>query len=210
MVFIMKKQNDEKLIENTTKTMPVNVRSGVVAPTVSVAPNIKNLMGNDYAKNTLMILRDALADYRISNKNLAKIYAEKYLRTHMHDTRLIRFMINAIKYENVNMGVENYDFVSEYDEEPDGVEYVDKYLQKIRKNQRWFFDLMLYLDGKYTDRQLLNSEFVKIIKKRDFVQKFSKNTEIIDCLSKNIAAEYVNYKQNIANKTKENIQQKIK
>ena len=206
----MKKQNDEKLIENTTKTMPVNVRSGVVAPTVSVAPNIKNLMGNDYAKNTLMILRDALADYRISNKNLAKIYAEKYLRTHMHDTRLIRFMINAIKYENVNMGVENYDFVSEYDEEPDGVEYVDKYLQKIRKNQRWFFDLMLYLDGKYTDRQLLNSEFVKIIKKRDFVQKFSKNTEIIDCLSKNIAAEYVNYKQNIANKTKENIQQKIK
>lgn len=210
MVFIMKKQNDEKLIENTTKTMPVNVRSGVVAPTVSVAPNIKNLMGNDYAKNTLMILRDALADYRISNKNLAKIYAEKYLRTHMHDTRLIRFMINAIKYENVNMGVENYDFVSEYDEEPDGVEYVDKYLQKIRKNQRWFFDLMLYLDGKYTDRQLLNSEFMKVIKKRDFMQRFSKNAEIIDCLSKNIAAEYANYKQKITNQTKENTQQKIK
>lgn len=206
----MKKQNDEKLIENTTKTMPVNVRSGVVAPTVSVAPNIKNLMGNDYAKNTLMILRDALADYRISNKNLAKIYAEKYLRTHMHDTRLIRFMINAIKYENVNMGVENYDFVSEYDEEPDGVEYVDKYLQKIRKNQRWFFDLMLYLDGKYTDRQLLNSEFMKVIKKRDFMQRFSKNAEIIDCLSKNIAAEYVNYKQKITNQPKENTQQKIK
>lgn len=187
-----------------------NTKTSVVSKPVSVIPNIKNLMGNDYAKNTLMILRDALADYRISNKNLAKIYAEKYLRTHMHDTRLIRFMINAIKYENVNMGVENYGFVSEYDEEPDGVEYVDKYLQKIRKNQRWFFDLMLYLDGKYTDRQLLNSEFVKIIKKRDFVQKFSKNAEIIDCLSKNIAAEYVNYKQNIANKTKENIQQKIK
>lgn len=210
MVFIMKKQNDEKVKENTTKTMPVNVRSGVVAPTVSVAPNIKNLMGNDYAKNTLMILRDALADYRISNKNLAKIYAEKYLRTHMHDTRLIRFMINAIKYENGNMGVENYDFVSEYDEETDGVEYMDKNLQKIRKDQRWFFDLMLYLDGKYTDRQLLNSEFVKIIKKRDFVQRFSKNAEIIDCLSKNIAAEYVNYKQKITNQTKENTQQKIK
>lgn len=210
MVFIMKKQNDEKVKENTTKTTPVNVRSGVVVPTVSVAPNIKNLMGNDYAKNTLMILRDALADYRISNKNLAKIYAEKYLRTHMHDARLIRFMVNAIKYENVNMGVENYDFVSEYDEEPDGVEYVDKNLQKIRKDQRWFFDLMLYLNGTYTDRQLLNSEFMKVIRKRDFMQRFSKNAEIIDCLSKNIAAEYVNYKQKITNQTKENTQQKIK
>jgi len=187
-----------------------NTKTSVVSKPVSVIPNVKNLMGNDYAKNTLMILRDALADYRISNKNLAKLYAEKYLRTHVRDARLVSFMLKAMQHENVNMGVDDCDFVSGYHEDSDMGESVDNRLKNIRENHRWFFDLMLYLNGTYTDRQLLNSEFVKIIKKRDVLQKFDKNATVIDCLAQHINNEYTNYKHKLTEMATGNTQQKIK
>lgn len=161
-------------------------------------PAIKNLMGNDFAKNTLAILTDALQGYRIMNKNLAKLYAEKHLRARLRDPKLVAFMLNALKYEDVNRGGE---ILSYYFEDTDAdVEIavenaVDHYMQLIRSDHRWFTDLMLFLNDKYTARQLLNSDFVKVVKNRDFLRVFAKNAEAIDFLTNNIQREYANYKR---------------
>ena len=203
----MKKEENNSLVEDKVKITPNIPKTKVNSLSRS---NVTNVMGNDLSKNTLAILSDALMGYRATNKELVKLYANKYSRKHISDRKLLSFMLNAIKFENVNYACDDSDFVSEYNEDVESVDVTDKYLTKIRKNNRWFYDLMLYLNDKYTERQLLNSEFFKTVKDKDLLKVFSKNTDIIDILSNNIKREYKNYRTKTTENAKKEIQQKQK
>lgn len=203
----MKKQETLSLSDTNVNT-PQNV-----SPVKAVGipkNNAHNVIGNDLSKNTIMILSDTLADYRRSSKNLVKTYADKYLRKNINNRDLLSFMLNAIERENVNLCGGDSDFVSEYNEDVESVDTTDRYMTQIRQDNRWFYDLMLYLNDKYTERQLLNSEFFKVIKDKDLLKTFSKNANIIDKLSSDIQCEYKQHKTKITAKSVSESKQKQK
>lgn len=203
----MKKEETLSLSDTNVK-VPQNV-----SPVKAIGTpknNAHNVIGNDLSKNTIMILSDTLADYRRSSKNLVKTYADKYLRKNITNRDLLSFMLGAIERENVNFEYAESDFVSEYNEDVEVVDTTDGYMTKIRQDNRWFYDLMLYLNDKYTERQLLNSEFFKTVKDKYLLKTFSKNADIIDKLSGSIQSEYKQYKTKIADGAQKEFQPKQK
>lgn len=124
-----------------------------------------------------------LETYRKNNKELVKKYAKKQIEKEKFEAKLKNFMLNSIKYETMALDTV-VDCIA-------GEEYLDvverkTYINDIRRNQRWFNDLMLYLAGKYNDRQFLNSEFFKVIKDKNLKSNFEYNTSKIEYLSDSI------------------------
>ena len=151
-----------------------------------------------------------MADYRRYSKNLVKTYADKYVRKNIKQRDLVSFMLKAIEHENVNLAVDESDFVSEYNEGVESVDTTDRYMTQIRQDNRWFYDLMLYLNDKYTERQLLNSEFFKTVKDKYLLKTFSKNADIIEKLSNDVKNEYKQCKTKITDGAQKEFQQKQK
>lgn len=203
----MKKEETKSLPDTNVKT-PKNV---LPVKAIGVSKNnAPNVIWNDLSKNMIMILSDTLVDYRRYSKNLVKTYADKYVRKNIKQRDLVSFMLKAIEHENVNLAVDESDFVSEYNEDVESVDTTDRYMTQIRQDNRWFYDLMLYLNDKYTERQLLNSEFFKVIKDKDLLKTFSKNADIIDKLSSDIQCEYKQHKTKITAKSVSESKQKQK
>lgn len=118
--------------------------------------------------------------HRNNNKELVKKYARRHIEKERFEAELKKFMLNSIKCETMALDTV-VDCIA-------GEEYSDvverkTYINDIRRNQRWFNDLMLYLAGKYNDRQLLNSEFFKVIKDKKLRSDFERNTQQIENLS---------------------------
>ena len=118
-----------------------------------------------------------IQEFRIANRDMVKTYAKAYIKRNIKDVKLNQYMLNAVQYENMNQMLAFCDSceVSENVETilTDTVSY-------IRNNQRWFNDLMLYLAFKYNDRQLLNSDFFKVINNPSMKKKFEYNTKDIE------------------------------
>ena len=152
------------------------------------------------------VLSDTYNDYRRANKELLKQAVDKYVRGNIREAKLLKFMLNSVRYENVNMGFEySSDWVSEYNEDGESYSVENEQMAMIRRDYRWFNDLMLYLNDKYSERQLLKTEFFKTMNNRKLMQDFTKNTEIIESLSSSIKLEYANTKQNIENSVQDNV-----
>ena len=107
---------------------------------------------NEYriAKTLNVLFDDRIEQYRNANMGLVKKYSMSYIKRDIKDAALRKYMIDAILNKN-SYDIEMADNV-EYDNSAD-TENVSQTMQYIRNNQRWFNDLMLYLNGKYTDRQ---------------------------------------------------------
>ena len=113
------------------------------------------------------------------NKSLVKKYSASYIKSAIKEEKLYKFMMTAMKYETMALDgdviVDSEDYI-DYGERNSNINY-------IRRNERWFNDLMMYLSGKYNDRQLLNSEFFKVIKDKNLRHSFEHNTKQIEKLS---------------------------
>lgn len=200
----MMQEQTQTLTENKeVKTNVATVAVGVHKQENSnnVHPQIPSL-----SKSFRDVLSDTYTDYRRANKEMLKQAVDKYVRVNVRDAKLLKFMLNSVKYENVNMGFENStDWVDEYNEDGESYSAENEQMTKIRRDYRWFNDLMLYLNDKYSERQLLKTEFFKTMNNRKLMQDFTKNTEIIESLSCSIKQEYANAKQNIENSVQDNV-----
>jgi len=130
----------------------------------------------------MSIVDGSVIQYKAENHDIVKKCAKAYIHKNISERGLLRFMLSSFKYEHMDFMLADYVSydLSEYEES----EYItDVYSSKIRENQRWFNDLMLYLNGKYTDGQLLNSDFFRVIQNKHAQQMFIANTQRIDLLT---------------------------
>ena len=135
------------------------------------------------AKRTAEFGEYKINKYHNENKKLVKQYALVYISREIKDAQLYKFMTNAIETETVSQYTE--DFVENGDSIVNDSSFGSVDMKNIRRNQRWFNDLMLYLSGKYDDRQLLNSTFFNTVKNQSLKIAFQQNVYAIENL-KNI------------------------
>lgn len=200
----MMQEQIQTLTEN--KEVKTNVATVAVGVHKQENPNNVHTQIPSLSKSFRDVLSDTYTDYRRANKEMLKQAVDKYVRVNVRDAKLLKFMLNSVKYENVNMGFENStDWVGEYNEDGESYSTENEQMTKIRRDYRWFNDLMLYLNDKYSERQLLKTEFFKTMNNRKLMQDFTKNTEIIESLSCSIKQEYANAKQNIENSVQDNV-----
>lgn len=129
------------------------------------------------AMNIICVGGDRVKQFRDVNKNLVKKYSKEYIKQVMPNSYLRKLMLKAIDDETLTV-IHNCTVIdSESDTSAGGRMNA---VNNIRKNQRWFYDLMLYLSGNYNDRQLLNSEFFKTVNDPRLKSKFENNTEQIE------------------------------
>ncbi len=122
-----------------------------------------------------------IKSFRDANKALLKMGAKDFIRTGVKDAKMARFMYRAIEDEKFvfssNSGIDSDDGFAEN---------VDintlSMMQRIRREQRWYNDLLLYLSDKYTEQQLLKSNFFKVINNKDLKKSFEYNTQQIEYL----------------------------
>jgi len=200
----MMQEQIQTLTEN--KEVKTNVATVAVGVHKQENPNNVHTQIPSLSKSFRDVLSDTYTDYRRANKEMLKQAVDKYVRVNVRDAKLLKFMLNSVKYENVNMDFENStDWVGEYNEDGESYSAENEQMTKIRRDYRWFNDLMLYLNDKYSERQLLKTEFFKTMNNRKLMQDFTKNTEIIESLSCSINQEYANAKQNIENSVQDNV-----
>lgn len=199
-------------MQEQTQTLTENKEVKTNVATVAVGVHKQEIFNNVHlqipslSKSFRDVLSDTYTDYRRANKEMLKQAVDKYVRVNVRDAKLLKFMLNSVKYENVNMGFENStDWVGEYNEDGESYSAENEQMTMIRRDYRWFNDLMLYLNDKYSERQLLKTEFFKTMNNRQLMQDFTKNTEIIESLSCSIKQEYANAKQNIENSVQDNV-----
>ncbi|MBO7053426.1 MAG: hypothetical protein J6W27_03270 [Alphaproteobacteria bacterium] len=200
------------MMQEQTQTLTENNEVKTNVATVAVGVHKQENSNNVHtqipslSKSFRDVLSDTYTDYRRANKEMLKQAVDKYVRVNVRDAKLLKFMLNSVKYENVNMGFENSsDWVGEYNEDGESYSAENEQMTMIRRDYRWFNDLMLYLNDKYSERQLLKTEFFKTMNNRKLMQDFTKNTEIIESLSCSIKQEYANAKQNIENSVQDNV-----
>lgn len=200
------------MMQEQTQTLTENKEVKTNVATVAVGVHKQEIFNNVHlqipslSKSFRDVLSDTYTDYRRANKEMLKQAVDKYVRVNVRDAKLLKFMLNSVKYENVNMGFENStDWVGEYNEDGESYSAENEQMTMIRRDYRWFNDLMLYLNDKYSERQLLKTEFFKTMNNRQLMQDFTKNTEIIESLSCSIKQEYANAKQNIENSVQDNV-----
>jgi hypothetical protein len=125
-----------------------------------------------------------IEEYHNANVGLVKKYSKEYIEKNIQKPQLRKFMLTAVINEKV---VSDYIDDSDSNIETDSVTNDTDFdclspMRYIRNNERWFNDLMMYLTSKYTDRQLLNSEFFKVIKDKKLRKNFEFNTNQIENL----------------------------
>jgi hypothetical protein len=116
-------------------------------------------------------------EYRNANKNLVKSYSRDYIKQNLTDAALAKFMLNAINNDSVLFELDDDD----YENDTISVDTLNT-MPYIRRTQRWFNDMMLYLKDKYTEQQLLNSDFFKVINSPELQRQFKYNTSKMEQL----------------------------
>lgn len=111
-----------------------------------------------------------IQNIRKANKSLIKIYARDYIVNNVEDKAVKNFMVNAIEDKILISayvaGVEKSDSISS------GKLSTMRY---ICHNQKWFNDLVLFLNGNYDEQQLLDSGFFKVINTAGLERRFESN-----------------------------------
>ena len=134
----------------------------------------KNLEYN-LALRTQDSLRKRITQLQEANKTIVRNCAKKYLRRHITDNDLYVFMLKKLQNEYVSLNSDNYDDVYEYGD----VDLGTQYMSTIRRNHRWFNNVMLYLSGKYDDAQFLKTDFFEKIKDEKSLIAFENNLKEI-------------------------------
>ena len=119
-------------------------------------------------------------NFRRANKDIVKLYARTYIADTIKDLDTKRFMLDMIDDEV--FVTQSYSNIVESDSITDNT--FNK-LSYIRKNQRWFYDLMLYLTDEYNERQFLKSDFFKVVDDARLKSVFERNTQRMEGIQKN-------------------------
>lgn len=120
-----------------------------------------------------------IKEFREANKTLVKRYSRAYIDKYIQSPQMRQIMLKTMNNEFFVPMYDDYVEESDFgacDIESDNT----KVMRGIRNEQRWYYDLLLYLSDKYTDRQLLNSEFFKIINNPALKRQFEYNTRRIE------------------------------
>ena len=110
--------------------------------------------------------------YRSRSKKITRESALKYIKSNISDAGFRKYMLDVLLQNN---SLENNDI---YDSDldcvlGDTVGYCDSEMMScIRRDYRWFNDLMLYLSDKYTPEQLLKTGFFKNVNDLAAEKKF--------------------------------------
>jgi len=170
-----KTQTMEKNLKTVTSARPIASRMFVDGAQLGFKTSMP-------LSQVIPMVDGSVVQYQRANRDIVKRCAKKYIRAHIMERNLFKFMMGSIKYEHMDFLMSDnvaYD-LSEYEES----EYItDVFSANIRKNQRWFNDLMLYLSGKYTDGQLLNADFFRVINNKRARAMFIENMRNIDTLT---------------------------
>ena len=130
-----------------------------------------------FAENLKKLSAARIDDIREKNRKIVKRLAKAYIVNTILNPDLRHIMIQSINNETVVFEYSEL-FESEY-------EFSSNINSGyIYKNERWFYDLMMYLNNNYSDRQLLNGAFFKVIKNEYAKNMFEKNTERIEFFQK--------------------------
>lgn len=120
-----------------------------------------------------------IKSFRDANKTLLKMGVKDFIRNNVKDAEMARFMCRAIDDEKFvfssNSGIDSDSTWTE-----DANINSLSTMRRIRCQQRWYNDLLLYLSDKYTEQQLLKSNFFKVINNKDLQKSFEYNTQQIE------------------------------
>ena len=125
--------------------------------------------------NTILELCEMkIAEYRDANKSIVRNYARDYIKKNIKDAALAKFMLGVMN-DNAVL------FLSDDDDNENDTISVNTLttMRYVRRTQRWFNDMILYLNGRYTEQQLLNSNFFNVVNSAELKRKFEYNTKQI-------------------------------
>ena len=184
-------------IKNTIKT------AGVVATAALTLNSCNQKNSAEYDFEGLQYKTDSVADtrpeykttsraidlyktkiqyYKDANKKLLKLYASGYVTSNINDLRLRNFMLDGL--ENRILGE-----VSDLDMDDTACEIADVDVNRvnkmrfIRRNHRWYNDLLMYLSDKYDEKQLLKSDFFNVMNSPELKKQFIQNTQQLEKLN---------------------------
>lgn len=111
------------------------------------------------------------------NIQIVKDCTEKYVRRNISDKSLYNFMLLTLQNDAYVLSC-----TGDYEDNCDNQTPDIKYISKIRRNYRWFNDVMMYLSGQYDDAQFLKTGFFKLIDDKRALKAFNDNLKSIqDC-----------------------------
>ena len=108
---------------------------------------------------------------RASNRAMAINCAKQYIKNNIQDAKLRAFMLQTLQGNN------SFYYTTDSIQDSENTDEIS--LASVRKNNRWFNDLIMYLHNNYTDEQFLNSEFFNAMGNDIAFRKFTDNTKRI-------------------------------
>ncbi len=117
-----------------------------------------------------------------ANKKLLRLYASGYLLRNIGDVRLRNFMLDGLD-NRVLIDVSDFDTDEIACEIADVDQAIANKMRFIRRNHRWYNDLLMYLSDKYTEKQLLKSDFFNVINAPELKKQFVQNTQQLEKLN---------------------------
>ena len=172
-VFTMASCGNKHLSESQTKIVEHKTDSAL-----AVHPEYR------MASGLLAIGESKNKGYHDANRNLVKMYTREYIKNNIQDPMLRRYMLNYLEQGLTNPSIICDEI--EADSINSVVETSDLNMRCMRRDYRWFYDLMLYLSDKYTDKQLLNSQFFKVVDDPEFKTKFEYFASKIDFVNSSV------------------------
>ena len=131
------------------------------------------------ASNVLDICESRIKGYRDANKTLVKMYSRDYIQHNEKDFAARNFMISALEDTALMLSTNSDSCTS------DSIEAGQiNSMRYIRRTQRWFNDVLLYLSDKYTEEQFLKSEFFNVINDMTLRKNFERNMKHIEEMHK--------------------------
>ncbi len=121
--------------------------------------------------------RRVIDKYRDANKSIVRKCAKKYITKNITDKLLCIFMLRTLQNSSYEFGFDGVDWSSKYVESTDVSNL--QYISRIRRDYRWFNDVMMYLAGQYNDVQFLKTDFFKLINDKNALSAFNKNLQEI-------------------------------
>jgi len=141
----------------------------------NVMPEYKNAM------NAVDLYEAQIQTYKNANKNMLKVYAKDYIRKIIKPGQLQKLLLAGME-EQIFMEVTCLDADESLYKSADLDScYVTK-VRFFRRNQRWYNDLVMYLLDNYNEKQLLKSDFFKIVNNKEMKNTFEYNSKQIEDL----------------------------
>ena len=163
---------------NNVKSKPLSEKEKAVA--VHRTDSVANQNAQYRLAHTMTdFCNENITKLRAKNKSIVKKASQQYVQKQIKEAQ-IRYILSDI--------IKNEQITGSFEIDDDGFYMVDDVVNNdtcvnadfIRDNYRWVNDLLLYLNDKYTDRQLLKTEFFKILNDKKLEREFTRNTDNIE------------------------------